>query len=489
MSKVESAAEWVLLSSLKRWPGNPRNNAAAVAEVAKSIKRFGFGAPMIANRADRMLIGGDTRYQAAELLALDKVPVRFLDLPHAEARALALADNKLGEIATWDDAALADVLREIGAADETLLAETGFSDAELAALLGETVEPVPEPEGGAPAIDESKPPVSQFGEMFELGSHRLVCGDVRDKSTIAQLLIVMGKKRVHCAVTSPPYASQRTYDAEGSDFKPIPPDEYCDWFDAVQANVRALLAPDGSFLLNIKEHCEDGSRHLYVKDLTIAHVRKWGWRFVDEYVWIHGGTPRAVVNRFKNGWEPIFHFTLAESFKFRPESVRKVSGDAEKWAIQKYDGAHPADEDKQGVNAADLKRKLIKEGRGTAAKMQGSLRGGAAIRAAVQDATAGESLAYPSNVISPGKNREALGHAAAYPVGLAEFFIQAYSDVGDLVFDPFMGSGSTLIAAAIHGRAAVGVELSPLYCDIIRRRWTRWAIANGQKPGSGALDG
>jgi DNA modification methylase len=82
-----------------------------------------------------------------------------------------------------------------------------------------------------------------------------------------------------------------------------------------------------------------------------------------------------------------------------------------------------------------------------------------------------DGLAYPSNVLSLGKNREAVGHSAAYPVSLPEFFIKAYSDTGDIVFDPFTGSGSTLIAAEKEVRTFYGMEISPAYCDVIVQRW------------------
>ena len=82
-----------------------------------------------------------------------------------------------------------------------------------------------------------------------------------------------------------------------------------------------------------------------------------------------------------------------------------------------------------------------------------------------------EGLAYPSNSLSFGKNREALGHAAAYPVKLPEFFIKAYSEKSDIIYDPFCGSGTTLIAAEQLERTCYGVEISPAYCDVIVQRW------------------
>ena len=110
------AAIWVGIDEVVPWEKNPRKNDSAVDGVAKSIQRFGFGAPILARLADGVVIAGHTRLKAAKKLGLDKVPVRYLNVDPAEAHALALADNRLGEIAEWDDAVLADVLRELAEA-------------------------------------------------------------------------------------------------------------------------------------------------------------------------------------------------------------------------------------------------------------------------------------------------------------------------------------------------------------------------------------
>jgi DNA modification methylase len=89
------------------------------------------------------------------------------------------------------------------------------------------------------------------------------------------------------------------------------------------------------------------------------------------------------------------------------------------------------------------------------------------------DREKGEGSAYPGNVLSLGKNSELCGHSAAFPVALPEFFIQAYTDANDVVFDPFLGSGTTLIAAWKNDRAGLGVELSPAYCEVTLRRLER----------------
>ena len=132
---TDAAATWTPIGTIKPWDKNPRRNEAAVDEVAKSIKRFGFGAPILARTQDRVVIAGHTRLKAAQKLGLDMVPVRFLDLDPAMARALALADNKLGELAQWDDEGLADVLRELEEA-QVDFDGLGFSDEELEDLLG-----------------------------------------------------------------------------------------------------------------------------------------------------------------------------------------------------------------------------------------------------------------------------------------------------------------------------------------------------------------
>lgn len=124
----EPAAVWVDIKSLKPWDRNPRKNQAAVAPVAASMKRFGFGAPILARRADGEIIAGHTRILAAESLGLTRVPVRYLDLDPADAHLLALADNKLNEKAEWDDAEVGRILSEYGLEDAAL---AGWDSAEL----------------------------------------------------------------------------------------------------------------------------------------------------------------------------------------------------------------------------------------------------------------------------------------------------------------------------------------------------------------------
>ena len=132
--KKELAAEWVDTSKLTPWRDNPRqNDGEAVDAVVASIKRFGFASPIIA-RMDGEVIAGHTRLKAALKLGLDRVPVRYMDLDPADAKLLALADNKVGEIADWDDDGLADVLSQLSA-DGIDLDGLGWSQDELKAII------------------------------------------------------------------------------------------------------------------------------------------------------------------------------------------------------------------------------------------------------------------------------------------------------------------------------------------------------------------
>lgn len=426
-----------------------------IDDIRASIRRFGFVAPAIWDERTGRIAAGhgrrlaviamrDAREPAPSGIIVDDkgtwcIPVRrgWASTSDAEADAYLVADNQLTISGGWDEKELAVLLSSVAEADETLLETLGFPDDDLSELLasvgdgGGEQDAAPD-EDWAPPQPEPAAVVTQPGDIWHLGAHRVLCGDCRNPSDVTRLLDGVP---VNVAFTSPPYASQRKYD-ESSGFRPIAPTEYVNWFEAVQANVGAVLAEDGSWFVNIKEHCDGGQRDLYVKDLTIAHVRRWGWRFVDELCWVHSGLPGTWDNRHKNQFEPIFHFSRGRHIKFSP-----LANGIESSAAFAYSG--------------ELKQART----GNPISWNGGSTG------------AGEGIALPGNVLTIAKSREAIQHEAMFPVALPAWFLRAYSDPGDIVLDPFMGAGTTLIAAQQQDRIAYGTEISPAYCDVIARRY------------------
>lgn len=444
-SEIENLKTASLVPSAR----NARTHSAEqIEEIAGSIRRFGWTNPVLVD-ASSGIIAGHGRVLAAERLGMRQVPcIRLAHLDAGEQRALMLADNRIALNAGWDESLLAAELQELGELG-IHLDGLGFSDDELASFAaGPAGEPEAEPE--EPHVEVIEGPASSIpGEIYELGPHRLVCGDCRDVEVVARLT---DGRRVNLAFTSPPYASQREYDV-ASGFKPIAADAYVEWFDAVQRVVAGVLADDGSWFVNIKEAAEEGQRQLYVKDLTLAHVRIWGWMLIDEFCWTRGGVPGKWSNRFKNAWEPVFHFARGAQIKLRHENVTHATSDA-------IDYSPENTKNHSGFTSGSAGRR--------------------------------DGVALPSNVIHVHSGPRQIAdddtkHTATFPVGLPDFFVRAFTDEGDAVYDPFMGSGTTLIAAAQNGRVAYGCEISPAYCDLIRRRWTRWADRQGIAPGSGAL--
>ena len=436
------------ISRLIPWVKNARTHSdAQVAQIAGSIAAFGFNAPILIDSKGN-IIAGHGRYLAALKLGLEMVPVVVLDhLSEIQKRAYILADNKLAELGGYDDELLASQLAELRDADIDLQL-LGFNDGELQALLADAdccdVEAGADVEEEIPAPPVE--PVTRAADVWCVGRHRLICGDCRDPDVVARLFDGVQASMVF---TSPPYATQREYDPE-SGFTPVPPEAYCDWFRVVAANIATVLAPDGSYFLNIKEHADGGQRSLYVKDLLIAHVRQWGWWFIDELCWrkTDNGVPGGWGNRFKNAWEPVFHFSAPEArIKFRPTAVGHLSEDC-----FDYSPNNPKSTSGSGL--------LGTGGRGSAAGRPGA------------EDTDGRfaGIARPSNVIEIKSESSQGSHSAPFPRALVEFFIKAFSDAGDSVYDCFTGSGTTMAAAHVLNRVGLGCEISPAYCDVALRR-------------------
>ena len=200
LAQDDDGAVWFPIAELKPWAENPRDNAANVARVAKSIAKFGFAAPVVARRENCEIIAGHTRVLAAESLGMTRVPVRFMQLSERDAHTLALADNRLNELAPWDTGALLEQLNALGVEDTEL---AGWSGADLDKMASDLLAG----EGPPGDIDEDevpeppKVPVTKPGDVWKLGAHRLVCGDCMDGSSVARIIA----ESPDLVFTDPPY--------------------------------------------------------------------------------------------------------------------------------------------------------------------------------------------------------------------------------------------------------------------------------------------
>lgn len=447
------------LERLVPYARNPRTHSEQqVAQIAASIMEFGFNSPILVD-SQAGVIAGHGRLLAARKLGLASVPVIVLDhLDENQRRAYLVADNRLSELAGWDAELLALELKELTEAgfDATL---AGFDAKEIddfIASLERGTETAETQQAEVPIPDVPEEAVTRPGDLWLIGPHRLICGDCRDAATVERLF--EGRK-ANVVITSPPYATQRQYDPS-SGFEPVPPEKYSVWYRAVASAIESVLASDGSYFLNIKAHAEDGERHTYVMDLVLAHKRQWGWRFVDEFCWrkTDDGVPGGWNNRFKNAWEPIFHFSRGRTIKFNPRAVGHWSDDC-----FDYSAENPKSTSGSG---------LLGTGPRGAAADKGKNHG--AWQTTRRNANDMEGrhggVARPSNVIEAKTESSQGSHSAPFPRAIPDFFIKAFSDPGDLVFDPFTGSGTSLVAAAQLDRVGHGVEISPAYCDVILRR-------------------
>ena len=201
--ELEVAAVWVDLNMLTEWADNPRKNQP-VEEVARSIERFGFAAPIIA-RNNGEIVAGHTRFKAArDILKLDRVPVRYMDLDPADARLLALADNKIAELALWDDEKLFDVIKKLREEQQDL-SGLGWSDDEIQGFVDEVptfeLEEQPDPidENQHDTIPDNIEPRTKDGDIITIGDHVLHCGDC------IEVLKRIDDNHIDAIVCDPPY--------------------------------------------------------------------------------------------------------------------------------------------------------------------------------------------------------------------------------------------------------------------------------------------
>ena len=235
---------------------------------------------------------------------------------------------------------------------------------------------------------------------------------------------------VNLIVTSPPYADSRKKTYGG-----IHPDEYVEWFLPISDELKRVLTDDGSFVLNIKEKVVGGERHTYVLELILA-LKKRGWLWTEEYLWHKRNcAPGKWPNRFRDAWERCLHFTKNKKFKMNQDAVMVPMGDWAKTRLKKL-----SDNDSRRFNS--------QAGSGFGKNIANWV---------------GREMAYPTNVLHLATECGNKNHSAAFPKELPAWFVKLFTDEGDVVLDPFAGSGTACVAAYELKRRFIGVELKDEY--------------------------
>jgi len=430
------AIQQVATADLLPYAANARTHSdAQVEQIAASIREFGFVNPVLVDEHGE-IIAGHGRTLAAKLLGLERVPVIRRDgLSDAQKRALRLADNKIALNSGWDEALLAAELSVLADMDFDINL-TGFDTTEIDALLAAPApEPPPpattDPDGEDPAdqdVEPSRQRVTRRGDVWLLGDHRLMCGDSTSAEDVARLV---GAEPAALLFTSPPYGHQRNYTTGGIG----------DWdvlMQGVFGAVAAAVAPAGQVLVNLGMIHRDSEWQPYWNG-WLDWMRGQGWRRFGLYVWDQGpGLPGDWNGRFGPAFEFLFHFNR------EPRRPNKITQN--KLAGGTRGGG-------QGMRSAD----------GTVGTWTGD---GSVQEMRIPDSVIRIGRAHPANRVKDGA-----GHPAVFPVKLPEFVIESFTDPGQVVLEPFSGSGTTLLACQRSGRRGRAMDIGAEYVDLAIARW------------------
>jgi DNA modification methylase len=402
--------ELISIDRLTPYKGNARTHTRKqIRQIAESIKRFGFNnAVLIDDKGE--IIAGHGRLEAAKVLGLAEVPaLRLSHLSETEKRAYILADNRLAEKAGWDREILAielQGLNDLGFEVEL----TGFEIGEIDIILEDADEARREASGPEDEVPDPLPgpAVSQHGDLWVLGKHRLACGDALDDAAYELLL---GGERAEFVFTDPPYnvkvdghvcgrgrVRHREFAMASGEMSPQA------FTDFLKGAFRPLVA-----------HTEDGSIHEICMD----------WRHMTEMMAAGG----EVYSELKNlcVWSKT-NAGMGSLYRSQHELI---------FVWKAGTGPH--------INSVELGR----HGRNRSNVWR-----------------------YPGiSSMRAGRLEELAMHPTVKPVALVADAIKDCSRRNDIVLDPFVGSGTTVIAAERAGRRARGIEIDPAYVDVAIRRW------------------
>lgn len=250
-------------------------------------------------------------------------------------------------------------------------------------------------------------------------------------------LTKLSDNSVDLVVTSPPYADQRK-DTYGG----IHHDKYVQWFLPISEQLLRVLKPTGTFILNIKEKVVEGERSTYVMELILA-MRKQGWFWTEEFIWHKKNSyPGKWPNRFRDSWERLLQFNKNKHFNMYQEEVMVPMGDWAKTRLKK-------------LSDTDKIRDTSKVGSGFGKNISNWI---------------DRDKAFPTNVLHLATECNNKNHSAAFPEELPEWFIKLFTKQDDMVLDPFMGSGTTLIVANRMKRNSVGIDIVPEYYNMVKKQ-------------------
>lgn len=275
-----------------------------------------------------------------------------------------------------------------------------------------------------------------IGEINSIGLNMKIKADIH-LGDCKEVLKKLPDNSVDLIFTSPPYADQRKNTYGG-----IRPDEYVKWFMPITEELLRVLKPTGSFVLNIKEKVVEGERSTYVLEL-ILEMRKQGWFWTEEFIWHKKNCyPGKWPNRFRDSWERLLQFNKEKHFNMYQEEVMVPMGD---WAKSRL----------KNLSDTDKTRDESRVGSGFGKNISNWL---------------DRDKAYPTNVLHLATECANKDHSAAFPEGLPEWFIKLFTKEGDVVLDPFMGSGTTNFVAQRMSRNSIGIEILPEYYEKVKSK-------------------
>lgn len=410
---------------------HPRNaRRGDVDLIAASLERNGQYRAIGVRKQTRHALFGNHTLQAALALGWTHIAAHELDVPDDhDADRILLVDNRSNDVATYDQVTLGDIVRELPD-----LEGTGFTAGDVEQLIayGQSLSDPPPSEPPEPGNAVTKP-----GDLVELGGHRLYCGDARDADAYAQL---MGPDRAQIVWTDPPYgvnlrdiAARRGRDHGdmiGDDADPMVVHELC---RAAFEHAHAYTAPGAAIYV---AHADT------VREPVYSALVGAGFYHAQTLIWIKD---TLVLGRQDYQWrhEPIL-------YGWR-------SGDAHTWNHDRAQTTIAGDYDDRSALEALTQAELVN--------------------------LAERLLAdKPGSVIHIARPRVADNHPTSKPVDLVAAHLRNSSAPGDIVLDPFAGSGSTLIAAEQQDRLARLVELDAGYCDVIVERWEELTDRKAKRP-------